>query len=367
MKNEEVKLSIFGAQGYALGAYEAMTALCPQRPVRFFLVSKIGYNANTLRGVPVREIADVAGEISPDERRKIEVIISTPENVQTEIEEILEDFGFTNHQRMTSARWDEMMKLYHTKLGRFRPLSTLPIGNMLPFIRIFMAKHEKDSTLNVEYEIPEYVVPIQVGAAISKTRIASVRDDIGDNISNRNVNYSELSALYWIWKNKLGNIDRTDVGRQYYGLMQYRRIFDLSDDDMLRLMDNDVDVLLPYPMPYDPNINEHHKRWIKDSDWDVMLAALRELHPDYADYFQEVLSQEFLYNYNLILAKKAVLFDYCDWLFPVLMRTEELSDPKGDERADRYIGYMGETLLTLYFMKNSERLNIVHIGCRLLT
>lgn len=51
--------------------------------------------------------------------------------------------------------------------------------------------------------------------------------------------------------------------------------------------------------------------------------------------------------------------------FPILMRTEELSVPKGSERRDRYLGYMGETLLTLYFMKNAERLNVVHAECRL--
>jgi len=28
---------------------------------------------------------------------------------------------------------------------------------------------------------------------------------------------------------------------------------------------------------------------------------------------------------------------------------------------------MGETLLTLYFMKNAERLNVVHAECRLMT
>ena len=45
----------------------------------------------------------------------------------------------------------------------------------------------------------------------------------------------------------------------------------------------------------------------------------------------------------------------------------ELTD--GKNRSDRYIGYMAETLETLYFMRNSERngghLNIAHTLCRL--
>lgn len=73
------------------------------------------------------------------------------------------------------------------------------------------------------------------------------------------------------------------------------------------------------------------------------------------------------YNYNVILAKKSVLRDYYAWLFPILIRTEELTD--GENRSERYIGYMAETLETLYFIRNSERfggkLNVVHTLCKL--
>ena len=91
-----------------------------------------------------------------------------------------------------------------------------------------------------------------------------------------------------------------------------------------------------------------------------------ELQPEYADRFDEVLGQQFLFNYNVILAKREVLREYCEWLFPILMRVEELSVPKGCERSDRYIGYMAETLETLYFMVNEDRLKIALKGCNML-
>lgn len=109
----------------------------------------------------------------------------------------------------------------------------------------------------------------------------------------------------------------------------------------------------------------HHKRYLKEGDWTALLTALKELEPEYAEAFPKVLGQRYMYNYNVILAKREVLREYCEWLFPILERTEELSFPKGEDRSDRYIGYMGETLETLYFMKNAERLNIVHTGCRM--
>lgn len=128
-----------------------------------------------------------------------------------------------------------------------------------------------------------------------------------------------------------------------------------------------MDVVLPFPTMHEPDIREHHKRYVKDSDWQAMLQALRELQPDYADAYEEIFSQQYLYNYNMLVAKKQVLADYCAWLFPILERVEELSVPKGSERADRYIGYLGENLLTLYFMYHRRDLNIVHTGRLMLT
>ena len=74
-----------------------------------------------------------------------------------------------------------------------------------------------------------------------------------------------------------------------------------------------------------------------------------------------MVQREFIANITFILHSLS-----CEWLFPILERVEELSVPRGSERADRYIGYMGETLETLYFMANSNKLNIVHTEFKLL-
>jgi len=175
-----------------------------------------------------------------------------------------------------------------------------------------------------------------------------------------------LTALYWIWKQKLAVEALPDrENRQYFGLAHYRRLLALSQDDLLRLVDNDVDVVMPYPLLYEPDIRAHYKRYLNEADWRAMLRALNELQPVYAAAFSEILAQQYLYNFNIILARKSVLREYCEWLFPILERVEELSVPKGCDREDRYIGYMGETLETLYFMKNAEKYTIVHTECEL--
>ena len=67
----------------------------------------------------------------------------------------------------------------------------------------------------------DFFLPIHVGAAISDFDLGLQRDDqvCGqpcDNISKKNPNYCELTALYYIWK----NTDDTFVG-----LVHYRRYF----------------------------------------------------------------------------------------------------------------------------------------------
>lgn len=357
---------IYGAQGYALGAYNAITFLHPEQKVMFFMVTAMGNNASSLCNLPVREIESVSKEFSADKKKNTEVLIATPESVHPEIEEILNEYGFDHHSCLTSERWNEMMRELYSRTGDFLPLAELTAGDVSVGMCVYMAKSHVDKSLKRDFVVPDYMIPIQVGSANTGEIIADVRDNIGDNISSKNANYCELTGLYWVWKNVL-QADLCGSGTcDYYGFAQYRRMLMLSDEDLTRLGPNDVDVVLPYPLLYEPDINAHHERYLKEADWSALITAMQELQPEYAKVFPDVLKQRYMFNYNVILAKKEVLRDYCEWLFPILERTEELSEPKGCERADRYIGYMGETLETLYFMKNKDRLNIRYSGCRLL-
>ena len=63
-------LLIFGAQGYALEAYNAITTLYPIRTIPCFLVSKMATNATTLGGIPVKEIAEVSGSMTEVEKMR---------------------------------------------------------------------------------------------------------------------------------------------------------------------------------------------------------------------------------------------------------------------------------------------------------
>lgn len=365
IRNDEevnMKLVIYGAKGIALGAYHSIKKIFPMRDIQCFLVTEIGINANEVCGIPVRELEEFSLNCSDEDKNDVQILIATPENVMSEIEQSLEQRGFYNHVRLNSGRWADMQRNAFVQDERFKPLSSYLVGFSKVNLHVYKAKFYRDRCLKSKVDEPDYIVPVQVGAALTDIRVADVLDNTGDHISEKNGNYSELTGLYWIWKNRL---QPGYYGEDcYYGLAHYRRLLDLSDDDLLRIRDNDIDVVLPYPMPYDPNIEEHHKRYLSNEEWKAVLQALEELQPEYAGAFDKILNQEYFYNYNIIIARNKVLEEYCEWLFPILFRIEELNDLNGQKKPNRYMGYVGETLETLYFMYNKDRFRIAHTGCK---
>ena len=349
------KLIIFGARSIALGACLAIKKLYPECEVTGFMVSSLRDNPEHLCGLPVVETDHCADKDIP-------VLVAIPEDVQSVVTYNLKKKGFKNIYCLTSDKEAELMGRYYEGVGRFPSLYSADSHRTDAVAEIYMAKFCKDKPLKNTYSIPAWVHPIQVGAALSDQRITEITDDSGQNISAKNVNYCELTALYWMWKNRLCT-EETD---KYFGLFHYRRFLDIMDDGLIKMKEENVDVLLPYPLIHEPNISEHHSRYIKEGDWDAMQSALKELQPEYAECFQEVLKQPYLYNYNMIIAKRDILRSYCEWLFPILERTEDLSKPRGWERADRYIGYLGENLLTLYFMYHTGEWNLRHVGRKML-
>lgn len=373
---------IYGAGIVATSIYTAIKALYQKTPL-FFLVSdaaegRTDDNPFEIDGLPVKRLSEWQREfISISDTSAISVLpfyylVVAPETHHPAITASLHSLGIEDSRicLFTGALENQFMEAYYSSLpdcstvnsfieasGQTETSSADPAA-----IQVFQAKCHVDRALQHPVRNPSYVYPIQVGAALTDRIISELRDNTGENISDKNRNYCELTATYHAWKN----------GRAAYkGLCHYRRIFEISDEQMRILWkrQTDWDVILPYPSIHYPNISAQHGRYIKDADWRAMLQALNETAPDYFEAYQKLIEsgEQYFFNYNMLIARADVFDDYCGFLFSVLERTEELTTPKGWERADRFAGYMGENLTTLYFLKNRDKLKIVYAGKRWLT
>ena len=363
-----VKFAIFGAKSTALGICLAIRKIYPELKIETFLVSSLENNPMYLAGLPVQEISSFAD-------KEIRILIGTPEDLHEKIIHSLEIHGFMHWVCINSYQESELMERYFYELGLFPSIHKVPIGNIRAVLKIYQAKHCKDKPVKHFYSLPDWIVPIQAGAADLSRGGNTEADCTGDNISSKNANYCELTVLYWLWKNCLqisqgkgsDAIQPASRETEYYGLFHYRRILDIRDHDLLRMTKNQIDVILPYPTIHEPSIYEHHVRYIQEKDWEAVMDVLAELQPEYAEAFSEILEQPYLYNYNILIAKRQILSDYCACLFPILFQVEERTDSKEKKRMDRYIGYIGENLLTLYFFYHKDTMNILHSGRIMLT
>lgn len=357
MKKER-EIAIYGAGMVAVSVFYAIRTLYPDCRILSFIVSDRKDNPEEIEQIPVVSLEEY---LSSGKKDQVTILVAAPENHHGTITAELRKRNLTDYICMDSRKEAVLMEQYYKRTKTFLTLHSQEkkaSGSSRVSLRVYMTKFHKDTPLKTPRKLPEWIIPIQAGAALTDISVAGIKDHTGDNISEKNKNYSELSALYWIWKNK-------DPGRgdqDYLGLFHYRRILDIRKDDLSRIADNNIDAVLPYPTLHYPSIEEHHRRYVKEGDWEAMISALEELEPEYARAQPEIFSQPYFYNYNMFIARREIFDEFCRWLFPVLKRTEELSVPKGWERGDRYIGYLGENLSTLYFMYHKKKWRLAHTG-----
>lgn len=359
---------IFGAKATAAGLYKALSALEPEKKIKAFLVTDAEQNLQEIWGCPVRTLAEVSEALPDRKKADVTVYAAVPELIHKEVKALLEGNGFTNLVMLDSGREADIMGRYFQKEGHFLSVHSLGLSDRagrqdgMPRLTVYAASFYKDKQLESPPQMPSYVKKLYLGCdgavleGIELSGQADFYDNTGDNISGKNPNRCEMTAHYWVWKNRLHTDD------EYVGICHYRRTLDLSEEDLGKIKANDVDIVLPYPMVHYPSGRVHHTWYVPEKDWKLMKHVVGELYPDYMEQFDEVFDAPEFYNYNMMLAKKQVFADYCAWLYPILDRIEELSEPKGADRRDRYTAYMSESLETLYFMTNRKNLKIYHTG-----
>lgn len=228
-------------------------------------------------------------------------------------------------------------------------------------IKIIVATHKK-------YRMPddEIYIPVFAGAS-GEAPSGYVGDNTGDNISDKNKNYCELTALYWAWKN---------LNADYMGLVHYRRYLTLKGraqgdgiissggrdsryaailnkkDIEVILKDNDI--ILPKPRHYvietnySQYANAHHA-----VDLDTVRSVISDIYPEYLVAYDARMKMRTSHMFNMFIMKKSLLDEYCKWLFNILFELERRLDISKYSNYDaRVFGFVAERLLDVWLDKN---------------
>ena len=253
-------------------------------------------------------------------------------------------------------------------------------------VYLAMATSQKDAKVSLE-NLPDYIHPVMGGAATyDGPRIAEMAYDDeferesakpsplgkGDreavdevatqSISAYNSLYSELTVAYWLWKKA--------PKANYLGLCHYRRHFVLTEEIQEALSEGTVDVLLTTPRLTFPNVHKYFATLpvttMDEQDFQLMQRLIEQEDSEMAKFSKDFLEGQIHFPNNMLIAKRDIYLDYGNFMFKVLQGMQEHYKEKGIPRPDRYLGYVGELLTTVYFAYNRGRWRTRFIDYRLL-
>ena len=205
---------------------------------------------------------------------------------------------------------------------------------------IFAMTHKKFRTPGD----PVYV-PLQVGRACSAD-LGYIGDDTGDNISNQNCFFGELTGVYWVWK----NFKTSD----HVGICHYRRYFCTEEGRILTEAEyekilRDYDIITSKKLKLNYSYYDGYASDYNINDLQAVGEAIRMYYPEYREAFEKLVHGKGTYFGNMMVWSKELYAAYCEWLFGIFDRAKEHIDASGyDDYHKRVYGFISEFLLMVY-------------------
>ena len=232
-------------------------------------------------------------------------------------------------------------------------------------MKIIVATHKPYNVHN-----DDIYTPIHVGKKLSPYNIENMLgDDTGDNISEKNPMYCELTALYWAWKN-LKDVD-------YIGLCHYRRYFDFHKLTYQYLPHTYINVKysdsIDYSIPSaiikklkqgtviipkhqtgrESLYTQYCLNHISDDMRTLQQTIEAQEDSQYIRAFKKIMRGNKFSPYNMFIMSWKEFDKYCTWLFSVLKEVEEKTDTSHYNNIQKRIyGYMAERLMNVYIEAN---------------
>ncbi len=209
-------------------------------------------------------------------------------------------------------------------------------------------------------------------------------DDTGDSISAKNKYYSELTGLYWIWKNRKSDVVGSCHYRRYFTTAKFslsykiKRMFYypvgilkkrggliythnlkywqtkiISQDEVETIL-NSYDAILPVHKNFKYSVKEHYRRYHNIDDLLLTEKILNEKYPGYSKSFQEVLAGNRMFANNIFIMKWKMFDEMMEWLFSILFEFENrVNLNEYSNYQERILGFLSERLITVWIAHNN--------------
>ena len=220
-------------------------------------------------------------------------------------------------------------------------------------ITVIIAAHK-------EYRMPSdpMYLPVHVGAKGKKQIEGFQRDDEGENISELNPYFCELTGLYWAWKN---------LDSDYIGLVHYRRHFSYHPHmkdawaAVLKQSETEPDlgnikVFVPKKRIYGiETLYSHYAHTHYAFQLDETRKIIEEKYPDYTGSFDQAVNRRWGYMFNMMIMEKSELDSYCTWLFDILFELRKRIGKEAEENLDtfqaRFYGRISEIVFNVWLQE----------------
>ena len=197
-------------------------------------------------------------------------------------------------------------------------------------------------------------------------------DNTGDNISDKNYLYCELTGTYWLWKNVQADVKglfhyRRVLASETAAFSPWRMVLRYNYYRIKSLFTNkpfliqnkrrvqDVGAYMEEAMKFSKRIPS-----LFNEQLSLITRKIEDVAPDYLNEFKETLAATTMTYANIIVARNAIFDEYCNYVFSVLFAVEKSIVDEGywrdlhEKSLFRRFGYIGE-LLTSSFVLHCER------------
>lgn len=188
----------------------------------------------------------------------------------------------------------------------------------------------------------------------------SYYDNQGENITEKNESFCELTALYWMWKN---------VSSEYVGLEHYRRFFCkknsffkpkvISPQKIEKILCQ-KDCIVSQKFKFKEGLYTYYKENHYASDLDICRSIIVSKFPECIYAYDTVINGKYAVMCNMFVMKKALLNEYCEWLFTILFEVEKQIDISNrDAYQKRVFGFLSERLFNVWLYY--KQLKLYHL------